>query len=191
MRNYDELRLRRPVPMEAESMGLLMTTRTPALSPAERLRKARGTALVLAGLGLCVGACSASEDSLSSGVSARSEEGSFGASSDMSTGGTGSSFGSGSGGAGEVSLPPEVELSAEFELPKAGQRYVYAASPEHDSVAVIDAETLAIHTVEARPRPTCKPSPALTRPSCSTSAPTTRRSFAPPTESPRPWSWTS
>lgn len=50
-------------------------------------------------------------------------------------------------------LPPEVELSFEFELPHAGERYVYAANPESDTVAVIDARTLAIQAVEAGDEP--------------------------------------
>ncbi len=51
-------------------------------------------------------------------------------------------------------LPPEMELSFEFELPQAGKRYVFAANPKSDSVAVIDAETLAIQAVEAGDQPT-------------------------------------
>lgn len=52
------------------------------------------------------------------------------------------------------SLPAEMELSFEFELPHAGERYVYAVNPESDSVAVIDATSLAIHGVEAGDEPT-------------------------------------
>lgn len=58
----------------------------------------------------------------------------------------------GTGGSGEP-LPPEQEVSADFELPHAGENYVYAANPEADSIAVIDAETLAIHTLEAGDEP--------------------------------------
>jgi YVTN family beta-propeller protein len=50
-------------------------------------------------------------------------------------------------------LPPEEEVSAEFELPHAGLNYVYAANPDADSVAVIDASTLAISSVEAGDEP--------------------------------------
>lgn len=50
--------------------------------------------------------------------------------------------------------PPEVEVKVEFELPHAGDRYVYAANPDNDNVAVIDSETLAIQTVEAGDGPT-------------------------------------
>jgi YVTN family beta-propeller protein len=53
-----------------------------------------------------------------------------------------------------TSLPPEVELSLDFELPHAGRRYVYAANPKSDTVAVIDASTLAITSVEAGDQPT-------------------------------------
>jgi hypothetical protein len=43
-------------------------------------------------------------------------------------------------------LPPEVEKTVEFELPKAGERFVFVANPESDSVAVIDAETYGVRT---------------------------------------------
>jgi ribosome-binding factor A len=67
--------------------------------------------------------------------------------------GSGGTFGAGgSGGAGE--LPPEVELSEDFELPHAGDNYVYVANPETDNVAVINAATLGIHIVEAGDEPT-------------------------------------
>lgn len=55
---------------------------------------------------------------------------------------------------GAPALPPEVELDLEFELPHAGENYVYAANPQSDSVAVIDADTLAIQAVEAGDQPT-------------------------------------
>lgn len=71
----------------------------------------------------------------------------------VGTGGSTSAGGSvGTGGSGEP-LPPEEEVSAEFELPHAGENYVYAANPEADSIAVIDAATLAIHTLEAGDEP--------------------------------------
>ena len=47
----------------------------------------------------------------------------------------------------------EVEADIEFELPHAGERYVYAVNPDSDTVAVIDAATLAIHTIPAGERP--------------------------------------
>jgi hypothetical protein len=50
-------------------------------------------------------------------------------------------------------LPPEVEQEFEFELPHSGERYVYAVNPDIDTVAVIDATTLAIQSVEAGDEP--------------------------------------
>lgn len=50
-------------------------------------------------------------------------------------------------------LPPEVEQDFEFELPHSGQRYVYAVNPDTDTVAVIDANSLAIQSVEAGDEP--------------------------------------
>jgi YVTN family beta-propeller protein len=47
---------------------------------------------------------------------------------------------------GSPPLPPENEQVVEFELPKAGVRYVFVANPESDSVAVIDAETYGVRT---------------------------------------------
>lgn len=64
-------------------------------------------------------------------------------------GGTGGAGGAGgAGGTGEPRLPPEEEEVVEFEQPQAGERFVYVASPERDSVAVIDSETLGIEPVE-------------------------------------------
>jgi YVTN family beta-propeller protein len=55
--------------------------------------------------------------------------------------------------AGVPALPPEMEQVFEFELPHAGKRYVYAVNPDSDSVAVIDATTLAIQSVDAGDQP--------------------------------------
>ena len=41
-----------------------------------------------------------------------------------------------------TSVPGEVEVTPEFELPHAGQQYVYVVNSERDSVAAIDATTL-------------------------------------------------
>lgn len=51
-------------------------------------------------------------------------------------------------------LEAEEEVLVQFELPSAGERYVYAANPDNNSVAVIDSQTLAIQSVEAGDRPT-------------------------------------
>jgi YVTN family beta-propeller protein len=51
-------------------------------------------------------------------------------------------------------LEDEEEVQVQFELPSAGERYVYAANPDNNSVAVIDSQTLAIQSVEAGDKPT-------------------------------------
>lgn len=51
-------------------------------------------------------------------------------------------------------LEDEEEVVVQFELPSAGERYVYAANPDSNSVAVIDSKTLAIQSVEAGDKPT-------------------------------------
>jgi hypothetical protein len=51
-------------------------------------------------------------------------------------------------------LEDEEEVLVQFELPSAGERYVYAANPENNSVAVVDSTTLGIQSVEAGDRPT-------------------------------------
>lgn len=53
-----------------------------------------------------------------------------------------------------TTLPPEVELEVDLQLPQASEHYVYAANPQAGTVAVIDASTQAIHTVETGERPT-------------------------------------
>jgi DNA-binding beta-propeller fold protein YncE len=51
-------------------------------------------------------------------------------------------------------LPDEVEGVIDLRLPQASERFVYAANPEGGTVAIIDAETLAIQTLETGARPT-------------------------------------
>lgn len=51
-------------------------------------------------------------------------------------------------------LPPEVEVEVNLQLPQASEHYVYSANPEAGTVAVIDAETQAIHTIETAGKPT-------------------------------------
>jgi hypothetical protein len=53
-----------------------------------------------------------------------------------------------------TTLPPEMEMQLDLQLPQASLNYVYAANPEAGNVAVIDAKTQAIHTVEAGVHPT-------------------------------------
>jgi DNA-binding beta-propeller fold protein YncE len=51
-------------------------------------------------------------------------------------------------------LPPEEEVRADFELPQASERYVYATNPAAGTVSIIEAETLAITTLQTGDRPT-------------------------------------
>lgn len=57
--------------------------------------------------------------------------------------------GNGAGAGDASSLPPEKEVDVGFELPHAGAHFVYVANPDSNNIAVIDARTLAIQTVEA------------------------------------------
>lgn len=61
---------------------------------------------------------------------------------------------SASGGAASAPmLPPEKEVPIDSERPHAGDRFVYVPNPQSDNVAVIDADTLAIRTVEVGDEP--------------------------------------
>ncbi len=113
-----------------------------------------GAAVAVLAIGWLNGGCEASDSG--KGQSTASGEGDFGDDAFSPTGsgdGTGDYSVVGTGGAGGSVAPPEVEGDLEFELPHAGQRYVYAVNPESDTVAVIDATTLAIHTVPTGERP--------------------------------------
>ncbi|MDX2053507.1 MAG: hypothetical protein SFV15_14000 [Polyangiaceae bacterium] len=50
--------------------------------------------------------------------------------------------------------PPEIEAPLEFEQPHAGEHFCYVANPDTNRVSVIDARSLAIHSVEAGDHPT-------------------------------------
>jgi len=71
------------------------------------------------------------------------------------SGNPGSGLGSGTGGASSSppTLPPEMEVPIDAERPHAGDRFVYVPNPASDNVAVIDADTLAIRTVEVGDEP--------------------------------------
>jgi hypothetical protein len=68
------------------------------------------------------------------------------------SGGTGGGFSVADGGLPD--LPPEEEVPADFELPQASERYVYAANPAGGTVSIVEAETLAITTLQTGDRPT-------------------------------------
>ncbi|HVW26975.1 MAG TPA: hypothetical protein VHC69_16520 [Polyangiaceae bacterium] len=71
-----------------------------------------------------------------------------------SIGGSTSSVPVATGAGGTSGLPPEMETTASFELPQAGQHFVYAANTDSDTVAVIDATKLTIQIVPAGDQPT-------------------------------------
>jgi hypothetical protein len=69
--------------------------------------------------------------------------------------GPGSGAGTGAGsGDGVVDLPPEVEELVNLLLPQASENFVYATNPSGGTVAVIDAKTLTIRTLETGDQPT-------------------------------------
>jgi hypothetical protein len=129
---------------------------SPGMGQGKDMRRWRvcGLVLGLGAVGMIIAACSNSASD----------------SSDMHTLGSGGMFadtGAGTGtatggplvGTGGTSAP-EVEQDVTFELPHAGKRYVYAANPKRDSVAVIDG-ALAIDTVEVGDDPSPPFGPAL------------------------------
>jgi hypothetical protein len=67
--------------------------------------------------------------------------------------GTGSA-GTGAADGGVPNLPPEVEEMVDFQLPQASENFVYAANPAAGTVAVIDAQTSSIRTLETGEQPT-------------------------------------
>lgn len=70
---------------------------------------------------------------------------------DAAAGGT---AGSGLGGAGGSVLPPEQEIEGSFLAPVVAGKRVWSANPESGRVALVDAETLAVRTVQAGFQPT-------------------------------------
>ena len=48
---------------------------------------------------------------------------------------------------GGAALAPETKVELAVEVPQASPRYVYAANPDRDSVAIIDPSNLGIQTV--------------------------------------------
>jgi YVTN family beta-propeller protein len=52
-----------------------------------------------------------------------------------------------------AALPPEQETVTSFELPHAGEHFVYVANTDSDTVAVIDATKLTIQLVQAGDQP--------------------------------------
>jgi hypothetical protein len=57
------------------------------------------------------------------------------------------------GTGGTAALPPEKETTVSFELPQAGEHFVYSANTDSDTVAVIDATKLTIQIAPAGDQP--------------------------------------
>ena len=53
-----------------------------------------------------------------------------------------------------TTLPPEVEVKVDLELPQASESFVYAANPDSGTVVIIEAKTLELQTLETGDRPT-------------------------------------
>lgn len=67
--------------------------------------------------------------------------------------GVGASTGTG-GSAGSGGLPPEQEVESSFESPVATGNYVWTTNPESGRVALVDAKSIEVMTVEAGFGPT-------------------------------------
>lgn len=63
-------------------------------------------------------------------------------------GGTSAASG-GSGTGGVATLPPEQEIEGSFEAPVVTGKYLWSANPTSGRVALVDAETLRVTTVES------------------------------------------
>ncbi len=94
-----------------------------------------------------VAACSSSD--IASSNDAGSPNWSGGASGDGGTTGTG---GAATGGGGP--LPPEEELEGEYQAPVAAGRFLWAANPDSNRVALIDAESLDVVSLDGGYAPT-------------------------------------
>jgi DNA-binding beta-propeller fold protein YncE len=75
--------------------------------------------------------------------------GSFGGAGTTGFPGTGSGGSTGSAGSTSPPLPPEQEVESTYEVPVATGRFVWTVNSTSGRVAYVDAETLAVHTVEA------------------------------------------
>jgi hypothetical protein len=104
---------------------------------------------------LLVAGCS-SNDSKAEAPSANGNDGVFGtggASFNPGSSGFGGASGATPGGQPPAVLPPETEKPVSFELPHAGEHFVYVANADSDTVAVIDAQKLTIKTAAAGDQP--------------------------------------
>lgn len=58
------------------------------------------------------------------------------------------------GGGGAPTLPPEVEVEEDFRVPVSTGRFVWTANPESNRVALVDATSFAVATLDAGFAPT-------------------------------------
>jgi DNA-binding beta-propeller fold protein YncE len=117
--------------------------------PPSPLALALALALSLAlALALLVGCAGSSNSSAAPNVGG---EGTGGA--DVDGGITGGMAGAGAG-TGGVAPPPETELDSTYQVPVATGRFVWIANPTSGRVAYVDAQSLAVTTVEAGDAPT-------------------------------------
>lgn len=110
--------------------------------------KCRGCWLVLLGLS----ACSTSSSDSGSAILVENAPPGFGVSPD-GQGVIGTPSSSGGPGNDDV-LDPEQEVESSFRAPVVTGRYVWSANPDSGRVAVIDAESFEVRSVEAGLRPT-------------------------------------
>jgi len=114
--------------------------------------------LLLRALELCAPAvllvavlrCGASDDDSGGKGWDDQRSGDGGRSNDVATGGSTATGGTTATGG----LPPEVEIEAGFEAPVLTGKYMWSPNPESNRVAVVDAETLQVQTLEAGFAPT-------------------------------------
>jgi hypothetical protein len=93
-----------------------------------------------------ISACGASADSLSGE--------SFNPQSDAPGGGTDKSSAAPAAAGATTALPPEREVESDYEAPVATGNVVWIANPKSGRVALVDATTLVVKTVEAGNGPT-------------------------------------
>lgn len=106
----------------------------------------------IAGALLSLQACGSSDSSGSTDTSNGSNN--EGDTPSVGTGSTtGNNTGDGLATGGSGAIPNETEVNVDFEAPQASVGYVYATNPATDTVAVIDARTLAIQIVETGDEP--------------------------------------
>ena len=110
--------------------------------------------MVCVSAALLASGCSSNDSTAADAPSSNS--GFFGSGGASSFGPGGSNFGAAGGMANvgvPATLPPEKETVASFELPHAGEHFVYVANTDSDTVAVIDAKKLTIQIVPAGDQP--------------------------------------